>query len=43
MKQHYSTTLDKELIKKLKMQAIKEECKANEIITKALNEYLKKN
>jgi hypothetical protein len=40
--QKFTTFLDAELIKEIKIQAIKEDTSVNKIIEKLLREYLKK-
>lgn len=41
MKKNYSTTLDENLIKQLKIQAVEYDTTANDIIEKALKDYFK--
>jgi anti-sigma28 factor (negative regulator of flagellin synthesis) len=41
MRKKFTTTLDEELIKELKLQAIREGTDSNKIIEKLVKEYLK--
>ena len=41
MRSNFSTTLEKELIDKLKIQAIKESRNVNDILEELIREYLK--
>lgn len=42
MKEKYTTYLEKSTIKKVKLQAVEEDRKINEIIEEALQDYFKK-
>ena len=42
-KQKFTTTLDSELIKQLKIQAIRENCSVAEILEQLISDYLKNN
>lgn len=42
MRKKFTTSLDEQVIKELKLQAVKEETDASKILEKLIKEYLKK-